>query len=93
MITAVSKGLARVLRAWGARGRVFESLRPDRIIQKGREILSRDPFLFVSVLPPQKDWPWVLFGIGINNQRKLVGDSLPADVTMDFSWRLLRSRY
>ena len=34
------------LQAWGARGRVFESLRPDHIIQRGREILSRDPFLF-----------------------------------------------
>ena len=40
------------LQAWGARGRVFESLRPDHIIQKGREILSRDPFLFVSVFTP-----------------------------------------
>jgi hypothetical protein len=36
-------------------------------------------------LPPPQDWLCVLFGIGINNQRKLGGDSLTADVTMDFS--------
>jgi len=31
MITAYTEGLAMVLRAWGARGRVFELLRPDHI--------------------------------------------------------------
>ena len=30
---AMFKGVAMLLRAWGARGRVFESLRPDHIIQ------------------------------------------------------------
>ena len=43
---SANAGLYAHFQAWGARGRVFESLRPDHIFKKGREILSRDPFLF-----------------------------------------------
>jgi hypothetical protein len=40
--------------AWGARGRVFESLRPDHIIQGVARFYLATPFLFLVVFTPTK---------------------------------------
>jgi hypothetical protein len=45
--------------AWGARGRVFESLRPDHIIQGVTSFYLATPFYFTSFLPLQNHWLWV----------------------------------
>ena len=45
--------------AWGARGRVFESLRPDHIIQGVARFYLATPFYFYAFLPLQNDWLWV----------------------------------
>ena len=42
--------------AWGARGRVFESLRPDHIIQGVARFYLATPFYFWSFLPLQNGW-------------------------------------
>ena len=41
---------------WGARGRVFESLRPDHIIQGVARSYLATLFYFRSLLPPQIGW-------------------------------------
>jgi len=56
MITAYTEGLAMVLRAWGARGRVFESLRPDHIFQGVARFYLATPFYFWSFLLPKNHW-------------------------------------
>ena len=50
----VPRGVCDIAFRTEPRGRVFESLRPDHIIQRGREILSRGPFLFVVVFTLKK---------------------------------------
>jgi hypothetical protein len=47
--------------AWGARGRVFESLRPDHIIQGVARFYLATLFLFLIVFTPTK--PLALYGI------------------------------
>ena len=42
--------------AWGARGRVFESLRPDHINQGVARFYLATPFYFIAFLPLQNDW-------------------------------------
>ena len=42
--------------AWGARGRVFESLRPDHINQGVARLYLATPFYFLTFLPLQNDW-------------------------------------
>jgi len=45
--------------AWGARGRVFESLRPDHIIQGVARFYLATPFYFWLFLPLQNHQLWV----------------------------------
>ena len=54
-------GLLGDMQVWGARGRVFESLRPDHIIQGVARFYLATPFYFWSFLPLQNDWLWVDF--------------------------------
>ena len=42
---AMFEGFAMILRAWGARGRVFESLRPDHILKGDQVLRCLIPFL------------------------------------------------
>ena len=49
--TAVSQRLTVLLRAWGARGRVFESLRPDHIIQGVARFYLATLFYFCRFYP------------------------------------------
>ncbi|MNZ98599.1 hypothetical protein D3C78_1178890 [compost metagenome] len=46
----------QTLSVWGARGRVFESLRPDHIIQGVARFYLATPFYFTAFLPLQNDW-------------------------------------
>ena len=59
--TRLSRGVAQPgsALAWGARGRVFESLRPDHIIQRVARFYLATLFYFSSFLPLQNHWLWV----------------------------------
>ena len=49
------------LPSWGARGRVFESLRPDHIFQGVARFYLATPFYYSAFLPPQNHWLWCEF--------------------------------